>query len=413
MTSSDIQPETTTRESPASGVSEELKFDLEGVRRANRLPSLTGLRFAAAFMVFIYHSSLLTPYLRMFGDKNFSYHYFRLAQPTGGLGVLFFFVLSGFILTWSARDTDTAPAFWRRRIVKIFPNHVVTWAATMLLFAWAVTPPGTSILNLFMLQSWVPNFFTHFSVDQPSWSLGVEAVFYLCFPLLLFLFKRIAPANLKWWIIGVVAVIVLIPAISYAAFPGSPSITIGAASEPQYYLAYVFPPSRLFDFALGILVGRAVQTGRWRDIGMLWSGLLVVASFVLAEFVPYLFGLRATCVVPIAFLIAAVAKADVAGRFTPFRNRTMVWLGNVSFAFYLVHFIVLRATRMVSGNRFFPTSTAFLILLADVAIAIALSSALFVCVERPMVRRWSHSRRLKRNSTGVPEAETGRSSIAR
>ncbi len=383
---------TTTKETPASAVPDELKFDEEGVRRANRLPSLTGLRFIAAFVVFIYHSSLQTPYLRMFSDKNFSDHYFKLGQPTGGLGVLFFFVLSGFILTWSARDNDTARTFWRRRLVKIFPNHVITWAVTMALFAWAVTPPSTSVLNLFMLQSWVPNFFTHFSVDQPSWSLGVEAVFYLCFPALLVLFKRVSPANLKWWITGVVAAIVLIPAICYVAFSGSPSITIGAASELQYYFDYVFPPSRLFDFALGILVARAVQTGRWRDIGMVPSGVLLVAGFALSEFVPYLFGLRATCVLPIAFLIAAVARADVEGRFTPFANRTMVWLGNISFAFYLVHFIVLRATRILFGNQFFPTSAAIMILIADVAITIVLSSALFAWFERPIMRRWSQAR---------------------
>jgi peptidoglycan/LPS O-acetylase OafA/YrhL len=363
-----------------------LKVDEQGVARTNRLPSLTGLRFLAAFMVFIYHSSLQTPYLRLFGDKSFSDTYFTLAQPTGGLGVTFFFVLSGFILTWSAREQDTRGWFWRRRFFKIYPNHVVTWALTMALFAWAVTPTWKALLNLFLLQAWVPDFMTHFSVDQPSWSLGTEALFYLCFPLLLVLCKRIRADRLTFWIVGTVAGIVLTPLICYLAFSGSPSISIGAASELQYYFAYIFPPARLLDFLLGILVARAVRTGRWRDVGMVWSGVLLVAGFALAEFVPYLYGLRVTCVVPVAMLIAAVATADINGRWTPFANRTMVWLGNISFAFYLLHFIVLRCTRILLGDQFFPTSVSFLVLIADVTITIVLSSALFAWFERPIVR---------------------------
>jgi peptidoglycan/LPS O-acetylase OafA/YrhL len=41
-------------------------------------------------------------------------------------GVSFFFVLSGFVLTWSARPDDIATGFWRRRIARIYPVHLVT-----------------------------------------------------------------------------------------------------------------------------------------------------------------------------------------------------------------------------------------------------------------------------------------------
>jgi len=109
----------------------------------SRLPSLTGLRFLAALSVFLFHSSLasspippngpVTP----FADQGFAHGYAAVLGHAGPLGVSFFFVLSGFVLTWSSRPGEPARAFLRRRVVKIYPNHVVMWAVALLLFAWA------------------------------------------------------------------------------------------------------------------------------------------------------------------------------------------------------------------------------------------------------------------------------------
>jgi peptidoglycan/LPS O-acetylase OafA/YrhL len=357
-----------------------------------RLPSLTGLRFVAAFMVFLYHSSLRAPYLRLIGDNKTAGDWFTLAQPTGGLGVTFFFVLSGFVLTWSARKGDTSRAFWRRRFVKIYPNYVVTWLLAMILFAAASTPAWKALLNLFMLQVWVPEFNTHFSVDSPSWSLGAEAVFYACFPLLLMLAQRTSPDRLKYWIAGTIAGVIAAPLVAYLAFSSTPAVAVGAASEIQYYLVYVNPIIRVFDFALGIFLAQAVLTGRWRNVGMIWSGLLLIGTIVLAEFVPFLYGQRAVAIIPIAMLIAAAAMRDSQGGFTLFRNRVMVWLGNISFAFYLLHFIVLRAGRSILGTQLFSTPVAVGVLVVELLVSVALSGLLYTLVEQPMVRRWSRRR---------------------
>lgn len=52
-----------------------------------------------------------------------------VALIVGRSALSFFFVLSGFVMTWSARPGDTATAFWRRRAAKIYPLHAVTWFA--------------------------------------------------------------------------------------------------------------------------------------------------------------------------------------------------------------------------------------------------------------------------------------------
>ncbi|MER5762085.1 acyltransferase [Streptomyces sp. NPDC002082] len=363
--------------------------------RTTRLDSLTGLRFPAALLVFAHHAFLPIPPLRLLADDATEYRLAGWFTQAGGLGVTFFFVLSGFVLTWSARDRDTTTGFWRRRFVKIYPNYVVTWALALSLFALYYTSAGVAVANLFMVQVWWPEYMTNFSVNAPSWSLAVEAVFYLCFPALLAAFKRIDPDRLKYWISGTIAAVVATPALAYALFPSGDRIPSGHdSSVSQYWFSYVLPPVRMADFALGILVALAVKHGRWRNIGMVRSSLLLAAGYWLTFHVPYLYGQRAVLIVPIVLLIAAAASADVEGRPSVFRHRAMVWLGEISFAFYLLHYITMCSLRWALGEEQMYSLPVTLALLAGVgAVTLLMSWGLFAWVETPLVRRFGRSRR--------------------
>ncbi|MEU6867558.1 acyltransferase [Streptomyces sp. NPDC046876] len=362
-----------------------------------RLDSLTGLRFPAALLVFLFHASLGVPWIRLFDSDAANDGFAKYVSQAGALGVTFFFVLSGFVLTWSAREKDTFRAFWRRRFVKIYPNYVITWALALLTFAAVMTKPWQAVVNLLMVQVWVPDFATNFSVDPPSWSLGAEAIFYLSFPLLYLLIKKIDPARLKYWIAGTITAVVLTPTLTYAVIPGGGMQMPGAdgTSTVQYWFAYVLPPVRLLDFALGILVARAVMTGRWRNIGMTWSALLLAVSYAVAMNVEHLYGQRAVTLVPIVLLIAAVASRDAESRPTPFNNRFMIWLGEISFAFYLLHYIVLAYSRDLLGDRLFSTPVGIALIAAQAVVAVLLSWALYAWVEAPLTRRFSTSRKAK------------------
>lgn len=366
---------------------------------ARRLPTLTGFRFVAAAVVFFNHVGLPFPHLRLLEDQDATDVLFDLTKNVGGPAITFFFVLSGFIMTWSVRESDTPRAFWRRRIVKIFPNYAVTWALAMVLYASAVTSGGTAISNLLMLHAWVPDFSVFSSVSQPSWSMSCEALFYLSFPLLLRLLLRIRVDMLKYWIAGLCATVVAIPAVAYLLLSDTPYIPGGAqmgapVSETQYWFVYFAPPMRMTDFVLGMLVALAIRNGRWRNVGLVWSGVLLLGSYLLCWQVPFLYAQRGfIAVIPVLMLIAAGAIADAEGRFTWFRNRTMVWLGEISFAFYLVHFIVLAYGRKVLGQTYYSVSATVFLNLAMFAFSIMLAWLLYTLVERPTMRRWYTSRR--------------------
>ncbi|QIJ60628.1 acyltransferase [Streptomyces sp. JB150] len=385
---------TSATETPAAGEAKRAGI--------SRLPSLTGLRFLAALTVFVYHLSIPIPSLRLLADDRTEFRLYRWFDQAGGLGVSFFFVLSGFVLTWSARGNDTPAGFWRRRFVKVYPNYVVAWVLAMALFASDITSDGVALANLFMVQVWVPEYYTNFSVDPPSWSLGVEVVFYLCFPLLLAAFRRIDPRHLKYWIGGAVAAVWATPAVAYALFPATPLVPSGQnLPATAYWFTYVLPPVRMVDFALGILVALAVKHGRWRNIGMIPSFVLLGAGYWLTFHMPYFYGQRATMIIPIVLLIAAAATADVEGRFSLFRNRVMVWLGEISFAFYLLHYIVLVWLREQLGTRMFSNTAGFAILAGAAVGTVALSWVLYRLVEVPLVRRFSRSRRAEHPDTAT------------
>lgn len=70
-------------------------------RPASRLPSLTGLRWIAALLVFGYHAGTM----RIVAEPDYQ-AVIDWLFTLGLSGVEFFFILSGFVLVWSARDGD-------------------------------------------------------------------------------------------------------------------------------------------------------------------------------------------------------------------------------------------------------------------------------------------------------------------
>ncbi|WP_406011028.1 acyltransferase [Streptomyces sp. NBC_00637] len=375
--------------------------------RSSRLPSLTGMRFFAAFLVFLFHLSLLDAY----STSGQGHGPFASALKNGGwAGVTFFFILSGFVLAWSARDNDTTRAFWGRRLAKVYPNHVVTFFFALAMYAYASATWGRGVPNFLLLQAWIPKADVFFSVNNPSWSLSCELLFYLLFPLLHRSVLRIRAERLWWWAAGTATAIVLLPLL-VQLLPTGETFGPSHANSPLYghsitqmWLVYIFPPLRVLDFLLGILMARIVLTRRWIGLGVLPALAFTVAAYALSLRVPFLFSLNAVVVIPFALLIAAAAARDASGRGTAVAGRVWVWLGEVSFAFYLIHQVLLSFTQERLGFREADSLAAAIGVAALVAtVSLLLAWLLYVGVERPAVRAWARRARAAR-SPGAPTA---------
>ncbi len=351
-----------------------------GVRpgRAPRLDSLTGLRWFAAFAVFGFH---LTTSPEVTADSGVT-GVLKALFRSGASGVTFFFILSGLVLTWSARAGDRPAAFWRRRVARVMPNHVVVWIGVLAVLAVTgkAVGAGPSVTGLVLLQAWVPDQVYYFAGNTPAWSLSCEMVFYAAFPLLLPLLSRVPGRRLWQLAVGLPVAIALVPVVSLAM-----------PYRLAYWFVWVFPVPRALDFALGMVIALLIKEGRWRGPGLAVSAVLVLVCYAVEPLVPQRWTLVAWMVVPFALLIAAAASADVEGRPSWLRWRGLVWLGEISFAFYLVHQPVIRfGAKALGSHASAPMIVAGIVVIG--AVAVGAAALLYRAVERPMERRLARRR---------------------
>ncbi|PCE34151.1 acyltransferase family protein [Burkholderia ubonensis] len=354
-----------------------------------KLPSLTGSRFWAAFLVFLFHASLpsdLAPY----SDPTTRHVFAAIVSKAGWLGVSYFFILSGFIMVWSAKDNDTVGDFYLRRFAKIYPTHCLTWAIAFVVGAVGVGEYKLWSSNLLLVNTWVDDVKFFFVANRPSWSLCIEAFFYMMFPVLFKAMKAIPEKFDMWGLIIATAASLLVQACIYIWV--EPNHMMGAfqISQRHFWASYILPPPRLFEFISGMFVARLLMNGRAPMLSKTASLALLFATYIGAMFVPFQFGLSVVYIIPVSLLIVSIARDDLEARKTVLNGETSVWLGEISYAFYMVHFLVLFFfLNLLSGKKFgLPEGSA----LIAVALILSVSCASFVYryFEVPMMRKILH-----------------------
>jgi peptidoglycan/LPS O-acetylase OafA/YrhL len=338
-----------------------------------RLDSLTGLRALAAFVVFLTHVQGL------FQDGPASTFMERIGTQ-GFTGVSFFFILSGFVLTWSHRPGDRPRAFYRRRFARIAPAY---WTALVLAVALnlllererGVAPVWESLPSFLALQAWWPDPAIYFGGNGPGWSISCEAFFYATFPLLILLLPRFASR------LPLTAWLVLLAGIAgpLALHPTEwPTLESWAVAH--------LPLLRLPEFVLGICLALAVQRG-WRPrLGFRTALALCLAAYLAAGWVP-LYAIPMLTLPPFAMLIAVAATRDIGGRPTSMARPWPRRLGEWSFAFYLVHELVLRVVIPVARRIDNGLPVAIAAAVVGLALGVLCAFLLYTLVERPLEKR--------------------------
>ena len=353
----------------------------------NHIHPLTGIRFVAALGVFVHHmlGKLGVPFIRC---------------PFGDGGVTFFFVLSGFILTYVYADRLTTSRDLRRfyftRLARIWPLHLVT--LTIFIFCFMKfqhiynneEPTRRLIANAFLLQSWVPSYSWCFSFNGVSWSISTEAFFYLMFPLLILRRGR-------FWIkylLATVGIVIFIFAV-YALSDWIPQ-TGWATVNP---LMQCFPFVRLFEFMTGMAVGHLFlarphlgsgQRNFWKDslieiaaIGLLCAYYHWQFNYPRTVHLPQMFHVLQAKIGPVLFYALLIFffshTRGMIGRLMG--SRIMVYLGEISFAFYMIHLIVIQLLERCEFQPL-PMYHGGLIW-AALVLSIAAASLLYHLVEMP------------------------------
>ena len=299
---------------------------------------LTSLRFFFALLVFFSHIHLFgvdRPNLERLNDLYFH---------EGHIGVTFFYVLSGFILTHNYQQKFITSAiskksFWISRFSRIYPLHFIT-----LILALPITLNGFRrdtaywflkvVLNGTLIQSWFPFQDIYWSFNAPSWSISAELFFYLMFPFLVLYFQKLKYFTFLFFI--------LIFALLYF-------ISISSISTIED-IVNVNPLVRLLDFSLGILLYRLYSSNRFLNFFSTFKRatiiefsviVVLVLSFIYHTHIPIGYRYSVYYWIPICLLLFTFSYQN--GFFSLLLSfKFMIKLGEISFSFYLIHMIVAR-----------------------------------------------------------------------
>lgn len=344
----------------------------------HRLTELDCLRGAAALLVCVFHYT--ERYDQLYDHQLENLYLFEI----GHTGVYLFFILSGFVISLTLNRTKSAYDFIVSRVSRLYPAY---WAAILITFTSyqfyyledREVSFSEALVNLTMLQRWlnVPN------VDGVYWTLSVELMFYGIM-LLIFLsnqLKNLTKICAAW--IGFIIV--------------SCMVSHHKGWEFGADIDYILLMRHGNLFIAGIMFYKL-----WESKKILYLGIL------LACLVPEYF-LRKE-VLPIVLAYFGVFFLFVQGGLRWLSFKPFVYLGAISYGFYLVHqnigYIVIQ-TLYESG-----LATPWSVVLVPMLLSIAFASLIYYAVEQPSLKGiregWKGSQ-LRKKLTG----ETTRQTILR
>lgn len=348
----------------AVGLPERLRTSLAGPK----IPCLDGMRGIAAWSVVFYHM--------------------KFPFGLGSQAVEFFFVLSGFLITWlllQEEDRNGAISlrgFYIRRSLRIFPPFYVYWfisLAVMVAAHWPI-PWGVMWSAFFYVSNWY-----HAINGPPSspvshcWSLGLEEQYYLLWPAAFVAIRYLRGSRLFW--VGLMIVAVWTRRTQCMLQEGSGDyvyhaldtradhVLVGTWTAIALHVGLLRPLCRtlassswLILVTLGLLLLQFSQDSR-ED----WRGLMGVGALV----EPILFML---------LIIQLLCHPDAAA-VRWLNSRPMMFLGALSYSTYLWHQLPVGGARYKLAHLDPAVRNA--VTLAAVAF---LACASYYLIERPSLR---------------------------
>ena len=344
------------------------------------IPAIDGLRGVAVVAVMLYH-------------LGFSW------IPGGFLGVDLFFVISGYVITRLLLDSIARSggldlrAFYKARIRRLFPPLVFMILVTSIYVGiWAPETMRRFVsdapFSLFGAMNWwlVFRHTDYFdSIARPpllqhTWSLGVEAQFYLIWPLILLVVLRYLGKNK---IPGAALFIAAVSGIALLIL----SFQVDAASASQISHVYFGTDTH----SIGLFLGAALAVSwipqnlkenverRAQDfidgIGVIGFIGMIATFLFINESDPTLYKLA----FPLAGIFGCAIITSIvhpASRFAPIlSSKIAVWIGERSYAIYLWHWVIFQVTRPavdIEGSAWALTTLRVLIVLALADISLRL-----------------------------------------
>lgn len=377
-----------------------------GMSPIKTIDQLTSLRFFAAAAIVFHHSKDVFELTR------------SVVSPVPlNLAVSFFFVLSGFILTYNYRNLRgraEVQRFYEARIARIWPVHFLSFGLVLLLIPkglWTASAAtsqiaGITLSNLALLHAWAPFFGYFFSYNGVSWSISTELFFYVAFPWLIQNWTQ------TWHYKSAIVLLIAVSALTLSTLQSVPGIDEQHPMQlSSIGIGYISPIVRIVEFLMGIWTAKLfIQFEDYQGgSSVAWTVaefLCLVAAFILWKLCleyairtkepnawqVYLGSSGGAITFPFAIGVMAFGRGWISKML---RLKQLVLLGQASFALYMTHQLLI-AFVYINKARYFsdvPDSALFLLYWS---VCIVLSIGIFLYFEQPArirMKAWFHALR--------------------
>jgi len=348
---------------------------------------MEGLRGFAVFLVFLVHFvTLAEPWIS--GNRKLLVFAYSL-HTIGNTGVDLFFVLSGYLIYGSLISRrQQFMRFMSRRVERIYPAFGAVFLAYVVLsFAFPAEskiPQSPVDGTIYLVQNFLllPGLFPIEPMITVAWSLSYEMFYYLTIPLVIAALG-LRERNSAW----------------------RTTLFLGVAGATAIYCAASTGPVRLIMFISGMVLFEAMSSPRVRAPTS-FAGLAALIAGLLGTLLPVAGSIGATlkvCILFVAFftLCFACFRHSSGWLSRCFSWTPLRWLGNMSYSYYLLHGLALKAA-FLALSKLLPAAGYgpwfFWVLLPPMFfLTLFPTAALFLLVERPF------SLSPRRRKTPAPE----------
>lgn len=374
--------------------------------RDQRNSALDGLRGLAALTVVVFH---VWVFARPVPGSTLETGFDKVMNEAR-LGLILFFVLSGYLLygPWVRAAAERMPApelrrYLIRRAARILPAYYLALVGSVVLLWGAADSPGVelppaSALPLFLVFGQNLSSETAMTLNPPTWTLAIEASFYLALPLLGWLALKLPPTRRAQ---------VALPLALVAIGLGWNALT-GVTAPFTKVL-----PTALPYFGAGMLVAvlardRVLQARGSILLALGGAALIAVDGVMHVGLFPGPF--QDLVSITLRNTIAAAGFAAILGavvaspaRVPVITARPMVALGTISYGLYLWHAPLILWLRSVDALPLTMLAALPVVLAAGVLVA----TASWFALERPALA-WAHARTRRDTFRPVPKPRPNR-----
>ncbi len=365
-------------------------YFMKDSKNIKHFPGLSILRFVAASLVIFHHIEQYKNWAGMsssWGDNG--------VNQLGHLPVAFFFVLSGFLITYlllkenGKFGTINFRTFYMRRILRIWPLYFVIVLIALLLVPSIVEDkfggdePGTSsIVSLFLFM---PNLlritFPNLVGANQLWSVGIEEQFYLIWPVLIFIFRK--------RIIHFLAIFIVLKFVFHLGILNLgllPFTILNAQKLAQLEMLYrLFPVEQM---AIGGLGAAFLFYNKIKMLNLLnhkFTLLVVVVAF--ASIIGLeLHGIYTTYLEALIFIVLIMQLTDSSFAKEYLENKLFSRLGNMSYGIYMWHAIVVALCITWLPSEFYQMTGNWGLYLICFVVSVFIANISYSYLESPVLR---------------------------